>query len=252
MSDTNRIFDDKYRENFLRNSDPLALNDYLKNMERLSRKGGKYLEMYNKDMIFLLELNDTVFQDGGNIGSIFSRSQTKSNTQEQTPIVTEQPCDTEVYIGRINNITNKIVQSTNTDLEIIKKALIDNSDYNNKKKAIIKFIDTIMHQDSVFIKEYDDIRIKYIKELSNLIAKNNDYMKEAFVYLTKILQTNKNIISEEFMKDYINLRNKKILPEYELLKEKLINDYNKKLGIEKVYASKFVEKVINEYKKSKN
>ena len=57
MSDKNKLFDDNYRENFLRTADPLTLNDYLKNMEKLARKGGKYLEMYNKDLYYLINLS---------------------------------------------------------------------------------------------------------------------------------------------------------------------------------------------------
>jgi hypothetical protein len=104
------------------------------------------------------------------------------------------------------------------------------------------------------MKEYDTAKINNLKELFKIIVNNHEYMMEAFMYLTKILQTNKNKISEEFMKEYIELRKKKpnIDPQqYKLLKDKLTNEYINRIGTEKVYASKFVEKIINAYKKIK-
>jgi len=255
MSDNNKIFDDKYRENFLRSADPIALNDYLKNMQRLSQKGGKYLDMYNKDMIYLLDLNDTVYQDGGNLGSIFSNNNIMSQQSELPP-------NTEAYIDKLHGITQKtiikkgIVPVSVSELEIIKQTLQgSNQSKESTKKTIIQFIDIVLYCDSVFMKEYDTAKINNLKELFKIITNNHEYMMEAFMYLTKILQTNKNKISEELMKEYIELRKKKpnINPhEYKYFKDKLTNDYINKIGTEKVYASKFVEKIINAYKRSKN
>lgn len=256
MSDNNKIFDDKYRENFLRSADPIALNDYLKNMQRLSQKGGKYLDMYSKDMIYLLDLNDTVYQDGGNLGSIFAFNQPTNNT------MSELPPNTEAYINKLHGITQKTIIKQSivpvSELEIIKQTLqCSNQGLNqdSKKKTIIQFIDIVLYCDSVFMKEYDTVKINNLKELFKIITNNHEYLMESFMYLTKILQTNKNKISEELMKEYIELRKKKpnINPhEYKYFKDKLTNDYINKIGTEKVYASKFVEKIINAYKRSKN
>lgn len=38
MSNNNNIFNDEYRRNFLKNADYKSLNDYLKNMDKLSKK----------------------------------------------------------------------------------------------------------------------------------------------------------------------------------------------------------------------
>ncbi|AYV76945.1 MAG: hypothetical protein Barrevirus5_4 [Barrevirus sp.] len=249
MSDNNKIFDDTYRQNFIANTDPIKLNDYLKNMERLSRKNNKYLEMYNKDIFFLVELNDQM-------------SQNESTSLNLLPgynnMMTEQECATDVYIGRFNNITQATITTVpkvpkaENELETIKNTLANPLDTltENKKKAISRFIDIIMYCESVFIKEYDITKIEYINTLTKLIANTNSYMKEAFIYLTKILQTNKNKVSEEFMKSYIDLRTKKKLSDYKSLKKKLLTDYLNKLGQEKLYASKFVEKIIDRYKRS--
>ena len=259
MSD-NRIFDDKYRENFIKTADILTLNEYLKNMQRLSRKGGIYLEMYNKDISYMLDINDSEFQDAGNTSSVLSKP--------STDIVTEQPANTEVYLDRFNNITQRVVANTTqrvintnkpiiskkSELENLKDILLDNKQsYNHKKKAVTDFIDNLFDQNAVFLKEYDAIKIQNTLDISNIIAKNIDLMKDAFLYLTKILQNNRNKVSEEFMKDYIELRNKKLLniKDYQIIKNKLITDYTNKIGSEKLYTSKFVEKIINAYKKAK-
>ncbi len=238
MSD-NRIFDDTYRETFIKNSDPLTLNNYLKNMQSLSKKGGKYLEMYNKDLMFVLDLNDD-FQDGGNMASCLS----------------EKPCDTEVYIDRFNSITQKTVINPKSELDNIKDTLLNNKiSYENRKKAVIVFIDSLFNHNPVFMKEYNGEKISNILAISNIISKNIEYMKDGFIYLTKVLQTSRNKISEEFMKEYMELRNKKIIKDiskdYHHIKNKLIKEYSDKVGTEKVYTSKFVEKIINAYKKAK-
>lgn len=246
MSD-NRIFDDKYRENFIKTADILTLNDYLKNMQRLSRKGGKYLEMYNKDIAYMLELNDD-YQDIGNTASFLSNPLNS---------LTEQPVNTEVYLDRFNNITQKVVNNSKSisDLENIIDILLDNKkSYDEKKKTIYKFIDNLFNHNDIFIKEYTDTKINDTLKIANIISKNIDYMKDAFLYLTKVLQNNRNKISEEFMKDFIELRNKKQInvKEYQLIKNKLIKEYSDKIGTERVYTSKFVEKIINAYKKAKS
>ena len=249
MSDNNKIFDDNYRENFIRSADPIALNDYLKNMERLSRKGGKYLDMYNKDLIYLLDLNDTVYQDGGNLGTLFSQA-------SERPISNTEQYNTEAYLGKIHNITQH-VKPKPSELETLKDILIIDLPYdNNKKKALYRFIDIIMtNNNDIFISnEYSQEKIKYLKDLSKLISNNNEYMQESFLYLTKLLQNKeiKNKLSEVFMKEYIEIRQKKNniqRNDYKLLKDKFISGYINKLGQDKIYASKFVEKIINSYKK---
>lgn len=276
MSDNNKIFDDKYRENFLKTADPLSLNEYLKNMQRLSkRKGGKFQEIYNKDMSYLVNLNDTVYQDGGNLGTLFSGLPMSFNSfgGGSTASAMTEVCDTEAYIGKINNITKNTycgltTQKTNNcnntcearfqELESIKKAL--NPDCKginpNHITAIHKFIDIIMCCGSVFsASDYEPLRTIYFKDLSKIITKNNIYLKEAFAYLSKILQNEKDKLSEAFMRDYVELRNKKAStprPAHKAAKDKLIAEYITKLGeggFAKIYASKLVEKVIHSYKK---
>jgi len=273
MSNNDKIFDDQYRENFMKVADPLSLNEYLKNMQKLSkRKGGKFLEIYNKDMAYILNLNDTVYQDGGNLGILFPGLTMSSQSGGVVTSTATEVCDTEAYIGKINNITknsycNIITQKTNNcdntcesrfnELETIKKVLQPDCRglTQNHIKAIQKFIDIIMCCGTTFASnDYETLRTIYFKDLSKIITKNNGYLKEAFSYLSKILQNEKNKLSEAFMRDYMELRIKKVSmprPTYKAAKEKLISDYITKLGeggFAKVYASKLVEKVIHAYK----
>jgi hypothetical protein len=273
MSNNNRIFDDKYRENFMRAADPISLNSYLKNMNKLAkRKGGKFMEIYNKDLTFLVGLNDTMYQDGGDLSTLFSQLPKKQIAPRYDNQMTEV-CDTEAYIGRINNITKNSYCTLTTqdtgicdntcetrfqELETIKKVL--NPDCRsmnlNHIKAIRKFIDIVICCGDVFTKtEYEPLRTIYFKDLSKVVTKNDGYLREAFSYLTKILQNEKNKLSEEFMRDYSTLRKAKSSTpraQHKANKEKLIGNYITKLGPEgfqKVYSSKLVEKVINSYKK---
>ena len=274
MSDNNRIFDDMYRENFMKTADPMSLNEYIKNMSKLAqRKGGRFMEIYNKDLDYLVNINDTQYQDGGDLSTLFSQIPKKQQVNEQHNNTMTEVCDTEAYIGRINNLTknsycNITTQNTgicdNTcdarfqELETIKRVL--NPDCKamnlNHVKAIRKFIDIIMCCGDLFASnEYEPLRTIYFKDLSKVITKNDAYVKEAFSYLTKILQNEKNKLSEAFMQDYAALRKAKPTTpraQHKANKERLIGDYINRLGPEgfqKVYSSKLVEKVINSYKK---
>jgi len=272
MSNNNNIFNDEYRRNFLKNADYKSLNDYLKNMDKLSKKGGNYFDMYTKDLEYIITLNDTQFQDGGNVLNMLMGKKTDTNKN----IMSEQPvCDTEGYIGRINNITKNsycslVTQQTNNcnnkwtnrfnELELIKHALTNNVSCKTTNtdwiKSIRKFIDIILCCGSSFSKdEYEPLRTIYFKHITKIITHNPKFLKEAYSYLGRLLQNEKDKISEEFMKKYSELRNKKQTmsgQQYKTEKEKLIKYYIENLGInsfQTVLTSKFVEKVIHAYKK---
>lgn len=270
MSNNNDIFNDEYRKNFIKKANYKSLNDYLKNMEKLSKKGGIYLEMYNKDLEFMLIQNDT-YQNGGNIFNLLTGSKSNPNNK----LMSEQPvCDTEGYIGRINSITKNsycslVTQQTNNcnnrcsnrfnEFESIKQALNNNISCksNNKDwvRAIHKFVDIMLCCGNLFSKdEYEPLRTIYFKDLTKIITHNPKFLKETFSYLGKILQNERGKLSEEFMKKYLELRNKKntfTSQQYKEEKEKLIKYYIEVLGpngFQTVYMSKFVEKIINSYK----
>lgn len=265
----NNIFNDEYRRNFLKGADYKLLNEYLKNMDRLSKKGGQYLDMYNKDIEFMLTLNDMQPQNGGGIFSLLMKQEPSKNLMSE-----QQVCNTEAYIGKINNITknsycslttqqtnncNNTCESRFEELNLIKQALTNDASCKSYNKdwmvAIRKFVDIMLCCGTLFSKdEYEPLRTIYFKDLTKIITRNPKFLKETYVYLGKLLQNERAKLSEEFMKKYSELRKKKQTlsnQQYKDEKEKLIKSYIENLGptgFQTVYASKFVEKVINSYK----
>lgn len=264
------IFDERYRKNFLKIADYKTLNEYLKNMEKLSKKGPKYLAMYNADLEYMLGINDNYFQDGGNIFNLLTG---RSDVSKR--LLTEQPvCDTEGYITKINSLaqnsyctfvtqqTKKCDNRCESRLEemkliqqVLKTELTCQKTGNDWQLAIKKFIDIIICCGDLFSKdEYEIFRTIYFKEISKLIVENSKYLIEAYNYLSKILKNERNKISEEFIKKYSELKkNKKqhSSQEYKDKKDKLIKEYiekNGRDGFSIVYTSTIVEKILNSYK----
>ena len=114
MSNDN-IFNKDYRRKFISRADSNRLNDYLKNLEKLSiKKGGKYTEIYNDDLNFLMDMmdemekKDVISQSGGHLLNMFvginikpsKKLNSKNNVEES------EMQDTETYISRINKITS--------------------------------------------------------------------------------------------------------------------------------------------------
>jgi len=242
---TDKLFDDNIRRKLISTMDFKTLNDYLKNMDRMAkRKGGKYLEIYNKDLEYTMTLTDTEYQDEGNIFSlsgiqnnnINNTNNNDSSDEEKQTTMTEQVCDTEAYVQRINNIINKTPQKE-TELNLIKTKITKNND----KNCIYRFIDIIKSIDnSLTQNEYN-----LIKELTKIITKDKILIKDAFDYMGKAL--GKTDVSQEFIQKLSELRSKKTKmskQQYNNEKDILIKNYIKKSGFKTVCISKLVEKII--------
>ena len=246
MSNNNNIFNDEYRKIFIKNADGISLNEYLKNIERLSKKGGQYLEIYNKDLDFILTLNDTMFQDGGNIMSLVTKKKDDiddKDDNEKNVTMTEQVCDTEGYIKRIDNIVNKNPQKKQ-ELLMIKQKLLANTT-NNNSQIIKRFVDIVKTCDNSLTQD----EFNTIKQIIKIIVTNKSYIKEAYGYMGKALDKSK--ISEEFIKKISELRNKKntlAITQYNKEKNDLFMNYVKKFGFNIIYTSKLVEKIIYAFK----
>lgn len=252
------IFDDNARRKLISTMDFKTLNDYLKNMDRIAkRKGGKYLEMYNKDLGYVMSLNDTDYQDGGDLLNLFPKQNDddidddddddlKVNIKENENDITmtEQVLDTEAYVQRITNIINKTPQKE-TELAMIKTKLTKNND----KNCVYRFIDIVKTVDnSLTQNEYNAI-----KELTKLIIHDNILLKTAFEYMGKTL--NQANVSQEFVKKLAELRlikHKMTKQQYNNEKDLLIKYYIKKNGFNNVCQSKLVEKIIYICRKNKS
>ena len=239
---TDKLFDDNIRRKMISTMDFKTLNEYLKNMDRMAkRKGGKYLEIYNKDLEYTMTLTDTEYQDGGNLFSLSgiqnnNITNNDSSDEEKQTTMTEQVCDTEAYVQRINNIINKTPQKE-TELNLIKTKITKNND----KNCIYRFIDIVKSIDnSLTQNEYN-----LIKELTKIITNDKILIKDAFDYMGKAL--GKTDVSQEFIQKLSELRSNKTKmskQQYNNEKDILIKNYIKKSGFKNVCISKLVEKII--------
>lgn len=236
-----KLFDDNSRMKLISTMDFKTLNEYIKNMDRIAkRKGGKYLEIYNKDLDYIMSLNDTEYQDGGNLFSLFGTNNKKNNDDddddEKQVTMTEQVCDTEGYVQRINNIMNKAPQKE-TDLVKLKNTLT-----TTKNKALVqKFIDIVKSVDNTLTqKEYN-----LIKDITKTIVNDKVSLKDAFEYMGKVLD--KSAVSQELVQKLSILRTQKSKlgkQQYNNEKDQLIKKYIKDLGFKNVCISKLTEKII--------
>ena len=244
---SNNIFNKEYRRNFIKNSDNLTLNEYLKNLEKISKKGGKYLEIYNEDLSYLTQISDEMESEifnkkKGNIFSmVFGQNYEKVDIEEQD---SDSPCNTEAFVNKIHKITQKtMVPRIDNELNDIKISLetnqFRNSDWINN---INKFVQLI------FIKIPQELQIKNILKI---IKNDPKYTKQAYHQLMSILNSGKDKekISIDFLKYYRELRkNKEKMGQqkYQIIKEKLTSDQLKKSGKDAetiIQRSKIVEKI---------
>lgn len=266
----NNIYNENYRKNFLKNADFKSLNSYLNNMEKLSKKkGGEYLEMYNKDIEFLLALNDKQ-QDEANLFNMLGGNN-KIEYNNNYTLTEYTVCNTEGYINKLNNITQNAskylgVMMTEADpgtknilneLENIKNTLIEETFYEKSDKkwmdAIKRYINILINANNYFSEdEHDIIRSTYFKEIPKFIISNRKFVKESFLYLTKIINNNPSKISKDYVKEFAELRAQKgnlSKEEYIQKKEDMIEKFIKKGGFGLTITSKFVERLIESYKK---
>lgn len=94
MSDNNNFYDKIARRKYIQKCDWQNLNDYLKYIEKLSQKGGKYLDIYIEDCEFILNTPNLC-------NNIFEKSNNIINMNEKDEIL-----DTEVCIQKINTVLN--------------------------------------------------------------------------------------------------------------------------------------------------
>jgi hypothetical protein len=268
---SNNIFNTEYRRGFIKSTDINKLNVYFKNLQKLSLKGGKYLEIYNDDIEFMNQLDEDVIQIGGNLLDRFflKKEEACGKPQKNQPI-----CDTETYLTRLNNITQNsycsiVTQQNNIcdnrcknrfqEIELIYNVLSDRNTCNKNNdwiKAIRKYIDILICCSDEYSKpEYESFRTVYLKGIASVILETPIFLKEAYNYLCKILNNEKNKISEDFMREYRGLRKLKMQihpKEYNDKKTELIKKYIQKLGpngVGIVYASKVSEKIAELYRK---
>lgn len=239
------IYDDNYRKKFLTTANNKALNDYLKNMEKLSKKGGKHLDMYNKDMAFLMQLwglldDDNDMCDEGMI-QVFGKPR---EIETNEPILTEMCCDTEMCINNVDNIC----KGTFDDLERIGDMLIrKNNKGTGVSNYVREFIDIVCESDKFEKKNRDQV-CRWFRKIGGVIVGNNVLNAEAYKYLNIVLGRKKYILSDEFMKKYAEMRSKGVS---KVVRTNFVNECFEKTGFQIICFSRFIEGVVNSYKNNK-
>ncbi len=266
------LLNDEYRRRFIQKCDSMTLNQYLKNMERLSKKNAKFKAIYDSDIKYILSMTKPM-SGGGILSLLFG---TKVAPGQEAIMSERSVCDTEGYVNRINNLTKDTFCAITTqqtaqcdnrcdtrlgELGTIKKILLADLgckiQSNDWIRAVRKFIDIVLCCGNTFAKpENEPLRTIYFKELSKLVTSNPKFLKEAFSYSSRILRNESGKLNDAFMREYAEMRatkKTKSKSEYSKIKAALIAKYINKLnpnGFEIVYSSKLIEKIINAYKKA--
>ena len=263
----NNIPDTRHRKDFLRTANGSKLNQYFKNLEKLSLKGGEYLRIYQEDLDYMMNLMDNT-QAGG---SIFTFLFPSAADQEDD----KKPCDTETYVNRIDKLTNNsycAIATNETEscnnkcnpridqLEKIKHIIGKvvklgcKQEDNRWKTAVRRYIDIIMCCQTE-LSQNESLRVVHIKPISKLIASNPDVNTEAYLYMSKLLTNERNKVMMSFVDEYnaFKLKYKNVSPTYSSQKRALIDEYLKKCGgdFAKIYTSILYAKFMQKYNNAK-
>lgn len=271
----NNILDTEYRKKFLSSADNKSLNKYLKYIEGLAKKNNKYMEIYQTDLEYVMELNEKQYHVNNNVFGIFK------GIDFSTTECSEMPCNTEGFVTKINtvftnnanknnvnpppsinnvnisNTTEHINASKNkfSELKFILQKLA--TPQSNHSIYIEKFIDAILSLNTIENNEnesnyYVHIFKEYYKKILKTIITDKQFLLETFNSIGKMIK--KSDISEEFMKKCNLLKaDKKKLSSEQYAKNKffMFQEYEKEIGIKKMYVSILVNKVIHAYKTQK-
>lgn len=255
-----KLFDNNYRRLFIKNADFNTLNKYLKNMEKLSKKGGKYLEMYNTDIDYLLN-NDIFESEPTSLNLFFDNNYSEMSV-----------CGTEANINMIHkmadnviskkisqqNMNNIFVKQINIleELHKIEQCLnIDNINNDSEhcrrtiKNAVRALIDIVMTSHN----EYDQkVLEQYFKILSSLLKDNKVSIIEGYRYFGQKIKGKNNVIVVQFLKDLGNLKSKKENMDHYVYKQEkynLIHNSYSTYGMENVLTSLLFNTIYSTYKK---
>ncbi len=238
-----RLFDNKYRKKFIKNAGFNELNEYLKGMEKLSKKGGKYLEIYNEDIAYLLD--ESIFPTNTNSLNIFCGNKSNRSTNTESEM-----CDTETNIKHINKIIGNVPQINYFD-ELNK---IEDNIRNDQhiKNTLKNFIDIVISCSS--LNDISEYQIEnFFKTITSLIKDNKTAIYEGYKYFNTILKNHKKKIIVDFIKKMCVLKDKKkndpTYLNYKIEKEILIQNYCDIYGFESIMATILFNKIYNAYNK---
>lgn len=240
----NHIDDINSRRNFIKNASHKQLNEYLKTIEKLSKKGGKYLEIYNADIQFILEMSDNEISNGSSLLGNFTRN----------PLDSEVPLNTEMYVNKINDMTQNIQHKW--DNEIIKLNTIKSSITNDKSvDSINKFVEFIfemgIHKNDFFKSDmYKDIEEAYFKPIINDIIKSRTKISHIYKIFAKLDKSYSHHVNNDFVAKLVKFKlSKETDKNYKENKQQFYQTSEQKLGVFTFFISCIVAKILVNYKK---
>jgi len=238
-----KLFDNNYRRMFIKNADFKVLNEYLKGMEKLSKKGGRYLEIYNADIEYLLD--DDIFPpDTISLDMFFGNRPNNNSNYTESAI-----CDTETNLNHINKIIdishNKNVQDYLNKLNKIEDDLRND---NNIKHTVKNFIDIVVLCSLINSLSESQIQ-EYFKNITSLIKDNKTAIYEGYKYFDVVLKKHKKKIIIDFIKKMSVLKkNKNNNVNYKLEKDILIQNSCDIYGFESIMVTILFNKIYSAYK----
>ena len=241
-----KLLNDDHRRVFIKNADFKTLNEYLKNMEKLSKKGGMYLELYNKDFDYLL--NNDIFNKSSDSLNMFFGNQSDVFIGS-----------TETNIQNINKITNNDVNKYKNNFEELMKVETcirnEQEKYGERhiKNSVKNFIDIIMTCSQIISDEESAKNVSNSFEIiTSLIKDDRIAIREGYKYFSIVLKRNKDKIILDFIKKLNALNKEKRNIDYQTYKQEKINLIQNNVdmyGQESILTSILFNKIYNEYKK---
>lgn len=221
---SNKIPSRKARQNFIERADTTALNEYLLNMEKLAnRKGGEYKIAYDEDIAFLIDNDDEDSDvDASDALALFS------GKTPDTTTTTETCGETELYVNKIELLTQNTKNKKYDILDEIEDILIDENEllYNalqtggkhrlsyNAKDAIDGYVDIILADNKTECIHDLALRI-YKKILRNkekyhdINKKENSMIIQASNRIMELLPNDpRNTCLKEYFWEYQNIKKK--------------------------------------------
>lgn len=234
-----KIYDDNYRRKFLDTASIIELNKYIKNIEALAKKkGGIYLEMYNKDMEYLTNFDDDISTP--NIQSNCLGLFMKCDESENNNLLTEV-CNTEAYVNNIEDIC----EAKFTELENLGNIILKPQKIKDKKlltNSIQQYIDIVCTCDSFEQKDRPKL-CRIFRKIGNGIIQERELTILSYKYFGELLKANKCHVSEEFIKEYSDTRSKNNITKVD--KDNIVQEYIKTKGFQVICTSRLIESVIN-------
>lgn len=240
----NNIDDINSRRNFIKNASHKQLNDYLKMLEKLSKKGGKYLEIYNADIQFILDMSDNEIASGSSLLGNFTRNPTDS----------EVPLNTVMCLNKINNMTQSAQHKWDNEivrLNTIKSAINSDKSIDGINNFVGFIFEMGSNKNGIFNSDiYKDIEEAYFKPIITEIIKSRTRISHIYKIFSKLDKAHSQYVDNNFVVKYTKFKATKTTdPNYKENKQKFNKLNDQMLGTFSFFVSCLVGKILINYKR---